>query len=78
VHWQKSGLDIVTSAVNQYQLWFGAGPFFIKLLFQFNIFVFNLASAPGRRAMNPCPSPMQNVNCKFFFATEYILNIDFQ
>jgi hypothetical protein len=29
MHWQKSGRDIVTSAVNQYQLWFGAGPFFI-------------------------------------------------
>ena len=27
-HWQKSGLDNVTSAATQYQLWFGAGTFF--------------------------------------------------
>lgn len=31
MHWQKSGLKIIASAVNKYQLWFGAEPFLFTI-----------------------------------------------
>ncbi len=65
MHWQNTGRDIVTSALAILQVWFGAGPFSVKLIGSFN-FTFQVIINAGQTSNEfPVLSPMQNVSGNF-------------
>jgi len=75
---QKQGWTMLSSAVVRYQLRFRLDvsnlAFSCYLQFQFS----NQHLFGAGQAMNPLPSQILNVKCKFFFATVHIFDIDFQ
>ena len=61
MHWQNTGLDIVTSSSAISQVWFGAWPFSIELHWWFQHRVSNCHQSWSDQQRIPRTSPMQTV-----------------